>query len=421
MREVTRAQLEAENAATALLLERLDLALFYILDTDIRGLTRLLLENPGLASYAHDGNRFPTLSDRLNSGDTLLHVACREGFTLAVELIVVECKANVNAQSREPYFEQPLHTAAVSNTEAIVDLLLGNGAESRIFNYERMTPFMCACRAGSLTSAKKILKLKLVEDIDAVDAHQRTALFFAAQSGLLEIVANLWQSGAKLIPTADGRSPLHAACSNNHVALIQFLINNGLALDEIDGSGVTPLHLLSSDEARYAAQTANIEWLAGGASVGRRLRQSTTVPQGQYNWFQPLNSPPYIECFDTVNNNDGPESGVFAQSKNAEDNYNHNNNNSSSSSSSSSRKGGLLSIDFAKETPQELASRLLRERAAASSQAVHQALLAAIEKRQEEREPALVRTVWPPVMKKREPWTDPNPPAKEKAYEAYIC
>ena len=382
-----RLELEAERAATAALLGLLMLAVDAIMDADIHGLSRTLLQHPELVEYVHDNVKFAALNAHLNCRETLLHLACRQGFTLAVQLIVEQCRGDVNAQSGEPYLEQPLHLAAMCNTEVIVDVLLAHGAFSKAMNFEQMTAFMLACRHGSISTARKLLSLGLVDDIDAVDRSNRTALYYAAAGGLVEVVAQLWEAGAKLVYDCARRSPLHAACANGHVAAMQYLVKNGVRGDEPDARGVCAFDLLPDEASRHAARLALLEWRASGAETGRKLRQASASLQQaaaapaaaaaaktDFNWFQPLASPPFSEA-------------------------------------AASPLALRLSLGFAAETPEETASRLLRERAAQQAAAVRAGLEAAAAARQAalDQDPPLTR-MWPPKPVKAAPKQKPAGP-----------
>ena len=356
-----RLEIEAERTAVSQLTSQLEQAVRLILDRDIFGLSRLLLESPELASVQHDNVRLASLNAHLNSGDTLLHLACREGFTLAVELITQECKADVNCQSLEPFCEQPLHLAALSrsraNTEKIVDILLAHGARSKAVNHEQMTAFMCACREGSLSAAAKILRLKLVDDINARDRNNRTALYFASGSGLSEIVLELWASGAEVVNDTQGRNCLHAACSGNHSAVVAFLLKNGVRGDKPDHSGRTAMQCITDEETLNAAKQAHLEWLAAGGLTGRKLRQCAQMTNcEEFNFFHPHDA--FVE----------PPSQ-------------------------------LLAVNFRAETPAEVASRLVRESAAKEAARIRTALALNAQARAETLEPPLIRVVWPPKLK----------------------
>ena len=357
-----RLEIEAERSAVAMLCAQLEQAIRLILDRDLFGLSRLLLESPELASVQHDSVRLASLNAHLNSGDTLLHLACREGFTLAVELITQECKADVNCQSLEPFFEQPLHLAAFSNTEKIVDILLAHGARSKAVNHEQMTPFMCACREGSLSAATKILRLKLVDDMNARDRSNRTALYFAAGSGLSDIVLELWAAGAEVVYDSMGRNCLHAACAGNHSAVVAFLLKNGVRGDEPDYSGCTAMQCITDQDTLYAAKQASLEWMAAGGLTGRKLRQCAHMTNcEEFNFFQqPLDA--FVE----------PPSQ-------------------------------LLAVNFHAETAGEVASRLVRESAAKKAARIRNALALNAQARAETLEPPLIRVVWPPKLKGKLP------------------
>jgi len=372
-RRKSRAELEEEEAKHALLVDLTSQAIAFISTRDLYGLTRLLTIHPELCiDFAHDPDKFPMHNVHLNKGDQILHMACRHGFTPAVEFIVCECRANVNHQSSAPYYETPLHLAAYSDMDEIVDILLAHGALSKAVNYQGMNALMVACNAGSIVTARKILSLDIVDNFDLLTVNKKSALYFASQTGLIEIVQTLWHRGASLLSDCDGRTCLHVACIHNRLSVIEFLIKNGVHCGDVDVFSKTPLDYIESPATRYRADVCKLEWDASGANSARKLRQSQRVWEQQrgsggqqFNWFRPLDSEPYCE--------------------------------------ENSAERRLFSIDFEQETDLQIASRLVREKLAKEAEDRRVGIQMAARAQREGSNPPIFSPQFPPPHRKPPP------------------
>jgi ankyrin repeat protein len=374
-RRKSRAELDEEEAAHALLVDLTSQAVAFISLKDLFGLTRLLTIHPEICvDFVHDPDKFPMHNAHLNKGDQILHMACRHGFTPAVDFIVCECRANVNHQSSAPYYETPLHLAAYSDMDEIVDILLAHGGMSKAVNYQGMNALMVACNAGSIATARKILTLDIVDNFDLVTKSGKTALYLASQTGLIEIVQTLWHRGANLISDCDGRTCLHVACIHNRLSVIEFLIKNGVPCGDVDSFTKTPFDYVEVPATRYRADVCKLEWEASGANSARKLRQSQRMCEQQrgenFNWFRPLESGPYCE------------------------------------ENSAERK--LFSIDFKQETDLQIASRLIRENSAKEAEERRSGIMMAARALREASHPPLYSPPFPPQQKK------PPPAEKQK-------
>jgi ankyrin repeat protein len=128
--------------------------------------------------------------------------------------------------------------------------------------------------------------------IDEVDGQGRTALFGAVDEGsvkaataLLDLGADRKAHDAALIPTAwekplanTGAQPslLHLAAARDHAGIVELLVTRGLAVDQRDRDGVTPLGMACSAKANHAlaallAHGADPDVVDGGGHVPLEL------------------------------------------------------------------------------------------------------------------------------------------------------
>ena len=64
----------------------------------------------------------------------------------------------------------------------------------------------------------------------------------------------LLKKGANIEATDDFQTPLHIACENGHLPIVQYLIEKGAKIDVFDGFQQTPLHYASENNHNSIAQ-----------------------------------------------------------------------------------------------------------------------------------------------------------------------
>lgn len=83
-----------------------------------------------------------------NSGETLLHLATREGYEAVVKLMIEKGEANIEAAN--DFSETPLHIAIGRGHTGVVQLLPDKGANSMATNNRKETPLHYAAVAAQL-------------------------------------------------------------------------------------------------------------------------------------------------------------------------------------------------------------------------------------------------------------------------------
>jgi ankyrin repeat protein len=209
------AQLEEDIEKRRLASEKLQKIIDLLALGDDFGVAQLLLGDNNLVHFRY-GIEFSSEEGKeevMMSGETLLHLGCRKKNHRVVQLLV-DFNSDVNARSLEPHYNTPLHIAAMADDREIIDILLANGAESKVVNYREETAFLCSCKAGAEKTCQQILELNILGDINVRNCEGRSALWFACSTGLRDIAIELIKLGASLTeePDSNQQSLLHAAC-----------------------------------------------------------------------------------------------------------------------------------------------------------------------------------------------------------------
>jgi ankyrin repeat protein len=154
-----------------------------------------------LQSLLHSGASAAITNDR---GDPLLHIACERA--AAVDCVQVLLASGADIEARGYHGRTALHTAAIWNAEAALNMLLAKGASAH-----------------------------------AADEVKQTPLYYAKTSS---IIAELVRCGADIeARNTSGETPLHSVCGLNKVVAVNALIKAGAQLDTVNNTGDTALHV----------------------------------------------------------------------------------------------------------------------------------------------------------------------------------
>ncbi len=211
-----------------------------------------------------------------NSGNTPLHVACKERSHVAAKSVVLASKdlsVDINAVNKNG--ETPLHlacaTGASPSSEKIIQSLKNNGANVMALDKNGRTPLhrFCAHEAliarnvkqknralahGALTidprDRKKMILLALSKghgfNVNARDKSGATALHLACKAGNLKVAMILMTDHQAKPNVADkkGRTPFHYAVIDGKMEMIRALYVADADINARDKQGCTPFFLL---------------------------------------------------------------------------------------------------------------------------------------------------------------------------------
>ena len=169
-------------------------------------------------------NANPNIRDA--DGLTPLAIACQRGNRFAVDRLLHASGIEIDIQDNHGC--TPLHEACEYGSEKIVELLLKKGARFLEADRDGVPPLHVACHEGHLAIVKLLFfhghdkKKGLVK---AEDIQGSSALHYAVESGVTEIVEVLLLNGADPIAQKKNEvTPLHIAARNGHVEIAKCLL-----------------------------------------------------------------------------------------------------------------------------------------------------------------------------------------------------
>jgi hypothetical protein len=95
-----------------------------------------------------------------------------------------------------------------------------------------------------------------VYDLSVTDGTGNSPMHWAAKTGDVEVVKNLYRAGAKLHEPATTESrmyPIHWAASDGKISSLKFLIDNQVDINALDSNGCTPLTIATQHQQTHAA------------------------------------------------------------------------------------------------------------------------------------------------------------------------
>ncbi|KAJ7373643.1 Transient receptor putative cation channel sub A member 1 [Desmophyllum pertusum] len=216
-------------------------------------------------------------------GDTPLHTAVRTGDESILPILLQHSECNVNATGRHNV--TPLHLAAGMDRVNVCKMLIENQAMITSKDDDHMTPMGHAVERGATDAVEYFFQYAHSQKLDMdsflykADMDESSLLHMAVDRGVVKIVKLCLQNGSrvrcpktsdrttafhlacgqglleivKLLASHDlaicritlidseGQTPLHRAATNNHVTVVQYLLDQGASVDPPDRARCTPL------------------------------------------------------------------------------------------------------------------------------------------------------------------------------------
>jgi ankyrin repeat protein len=176
--------------------------------------------------------------DTIRYKELLMINKVRDDDILAVDALI---KSGVNIEATLVNGDHALHVAIQTlSSSSTVEFLLSKGAKLEVLDNEGNSALWIAAEQGIL-GAVKFLWSKGAK-LDIVNKRGDSVLWVAAQEGHLDVVKFLWNKVENLdMPNYKGVPPLLIAIQQGHFNIVKFLVNKGAQLDFISKDGATPL------------------------------------------------------------------------------------------------------------------------------------------------------------------------------------
>ncbi|XP_062594933.1 ankyrin-1-like [Saccostrea cucullata] len=177
-------------------------------------------------------------SDCLNKHKkfTPLTASCYMGFTSAMRKLV-EMGANVNLKDENE--STPLVLACRFGVSSDVEYLIEKGASLHLGSPQ--FPLIAAVMGKNVKTVEFLLQNNV--NVNKSNEKEKTALYYAAKLGSLDIVKLLVEHGAQVNKTdEDRKSPLYWVAQKGHYDIADFLIDHGAECDQSDSKNKSPLY-----------------------------------------------------------------------------------------------------------------------------------------------------------------------------------
>ncbi|PAA62749.1 hypothetical protein BOX15_Mlig017318g2 [Macrostomum lignano] len=172
-------------------------------------------------------------------GLSAAHLACRCN-KLEILKVLIEKKFPIDTVTKSG--DSCLTLAAAKASAELVGLLIDFGLEKRHTNNDGDSAVSIACLRGDEDVLSKIWP---ITDEDSVKVYslKNTLLHFACKGGSKKIAKSLIEKNESLLHARNGdfETPLHVACRNLKLDIVELLLEYGADPNAIDGNGKTPI------------------------------------------------------------------------------------------------------------------------------------------------------------------------------------
>ncbi|KAL4806547.1 hypothetical protein BDV18DRAFT_152048 [Aspergillus unguis] len=190
-----------------------------------------LFGSKNFPNHANYSQEIPTMV-------TGLHLAAYFELETAARYLI---RRGHQPNAKDSFNRTPVTWAALSGSQAVLELLLEGNVDLNLPDEEGRTPLAWAACNGHESIVVSLLSKQGI-DIESRDQHGRTPLSLAASCGCVGVLEALLQRGAYSDSMdIDNRTPLSWAAYRGRVAATRLLLACGVRQDSRDLDGQTPL------------------------------------------------------------------------------------------------------------------------------------------------------------------------------------
>ncbi|XP_047184418.1 ankyrin repeat and SOCS box protein 2 isoform X2 [Scophthalmus maximus] len=178
-------------------------------------------------------------------GRLAVHQAARFGRDSCLRVLLSAHPGTIN--KRTEYGETVLLVAIIKEQLRCVQVLLENGADPDIPNYDKETPLYKACERNSAAMVAELLNHGVAVNTHCIRGW--SALQVAVTLNNVEICEMLLKAGANLkLTNMYGITPLFTAAQTGQVAALRFLLKQGADINSQAADGASPLYEAAKNE-----------------------------------------------------------------------------------------------------------------------------------------------------------------------------
>ncbi|KAK9308976.1 hypothetical protein QLX08_001178 [Tetragonisca angustula] len=193
------------------------------------------------------------VNSRNNYGRAPIHWAASRGNTEIIEMLI---QAKCDIEAKDKFGMRPLHMAARYGHRDAVKMLINAGASVSAVNKKQHTLLMCAAQGNNVHVVEYLAEAVESLNGDATDCTGATALHHAASAGHPTMITALANVPKIELNARDkkGQTPVHYACTQEHLEAVEVLIGLGANVDAQDSEANTPLHVATRTRHTAIAQ-----------------------------------------------------------------------------------------------------------------------------------------------------------------------
>ncbi|XP_046562347.1 serine/threonine-protein phosphatase 6 regulatory ankyrin repeat subunit C-like [Haliotis rubra] len=173
--------------------------------------------------------------------DNILHVACLGGKVDMVRHILSQRIFGI--ETRGQFGQTALMKAARMGHSEVFDVLLENGSDFSVVDYDGDNILHVACLSDDVDLVTSLLMSKRTLDLECRGQYGRTALMKAAEKGHRGVYDLLVSKGSNVsVLDDDGNNVLHVACCGGDVHMVKHVLcNKQFGIEDRGKFGRTPL------------------------------------------------------------------------------------------------------------------------------------------------------------------------------------